>query len=182
MTLVRLATDADFTAIARLTNHWIRTTAIHFGTEDIDADELRSQWRETGDVHPWLVGEVDGAFAGYAKSGSWRSRAAYRWTPETTVYVEPQFHGRGIGRAVYGRLLAVLRAQGYHSAIGGIALPNDASVRLHEALGFEHVGTVRDAGWKFGRWHDVGFWQLRWNDTAGPLLPVRDAFAATADD
>lgn len=177
---IRLVSAADFTAIAALTNHWIRTTAIHFGYDEVTADELRQAWLDHRDLYPWLLAEVAGRFAGYAKAGVWRGRTAYSWTPESTVYVAPDQHRHGIGRRLYGRLLLVLKEQGFRSAIGGIALPNDASVALHEALGFTHVGTVHDAGYKFGRWHAVGFWQARLGDGGGPLRTPASAFAATS--
>lgn len=161
MTTLRLADAIDFDAIASITNHYITTTAIHFAYDPVTADELRCQWREHQHVYPWLVATgVDGAVQGYAKSGSYRARAAYRWTTETGIYLVPEHCSRGLGAQLYARLLAVLRAQGFHSAIGGIALPNVASVRLHEQLGFVHVGTIHRAGRKFERWHDLGFWQL----------------------
>ena len=107
------------------------------------------------------------------------NRAAYRWTPEVGIYLDPAATGGGLGRELYGRLLAVLRAQGFHSAIGGITLPNPASVALHEKLGFEAMGIVREAGHKHGRWYDVGFWQLRFgsNREAGELLTPHAAYA-----
>ncbi|MEO6597382.1 MAG: N-acetyltransferase family protein, partial [Planctomycetota bacterium] len=89
-----------------------------------------------------------------------RARKAYRWTTETGIYVAAEQLGHGIGKPLYVRLLEVLRAQGFYSAIGGIALPNDVSVRLHEGLGFMRCGTMPRVGRKFDRWHDVGFWQL----------------------
>jgi phosphinothricin acetyltransferase len=89
----------------------------------------------------------------------WREREAYAGTVETGVYVDPSFHRRGVGRALYAELFTRLRAAGFHTVIAGIALPNDASVRMHEASGFAHVGTCREVGRKFGQWWDVGFWQ-----------------------
>ncbi len=109
---------------------------------------------------PWLAAEQGGDFAGYAKSGTWRARDAYARTAEVTVYVEPACHRMGVGRALYTALLALLKARGFHTAIGGITLPNPGSVGLHEAMGFRHVGTFREVGRKFAAWHDVGFWQL----------------------
>lgn len=156
---LRLANASDFDAIATITNHYIRTTAIHFGYDDVTADELRALWRQHEDLYPWLVVAVDGDVRGYAKAGAYRARAAYRFIVETGIYLRPDERGRGLGAALYRRLLDVLQLQGFHSAIGGIALPNDASVRLHERLGFTAAGIVREAGYKFGRWHDVGFWQ-----------------------
>ncbi|HLQ39037.1 MAG TPA: GNAT family N-acetyltransferase [Planctomycetota bacterium] len=178
---LRFVRANDFTAIAALTNVFIRTTAIHFGYQEVTADELRAAWQQKQELYPWLVAEIDGTFAGFAKAGPWRDRAAYQWTPETSIYLQPEQRGRGLGRSLYSRLLELLRAQGFRSAIGGITLPNPASVALHEALGFVHTGTVREAGCKFDAWHDVGFWQLRLRDDAGaggPLLPPAAAWAA----
>lgn len=157
---IRPTSPPDFPAIAALTNTFIRGSAVHFGYELVTSDELEAQWRESRSVYPWLTGEADGHFAGYAKAYPWRSRAAYQWTAEVGIYMEPAFRGRGLGRELYGALLEELRARGFHSAIGGIALPNAASVRLHESLGFASVGVVRHAGYKLDAWHDVGFWQL----------------------
>jgi phosphinothricin acetyltransferase len=105
---------------------------------------------------------------GYARGREWRSRDAYRWTTEVGIYLDPSHHGAGAGRALYTELLALLAGAGFHSAIGGITLPNPASIALHTALGFAHVGTVRDAGWKHGAWHDVAFYQRLFQPTATP--------------
>lgn len=112
-------------------------------------------------AHPWVSAEVDDVLVGFAKASTWRSRAAYAQTAEVAVYVEDGARGRGVGRALYVALLDELARLGYHLAVGGITLPNEASVRLHEAVGFEHVGTFRECGRKFDAWHDVGFWAKR---------------------
>jgi phosphinothricin acetyltransferase len=183
--VIRLAVDADFAAIAAITNHWIRHTAIHFATSEQSADELLASAQAGGGIHPWLVlTTADGAVAGYAKAGTLRQRAAYRWAVETGIYLAPEHCGQWRGRRLYARLLEVLRAQGFHAALGGIALPNDASVRLHERLGFRCVGVVPRAGRKFDRWHDVGFWHLPLQPPdamPGELAMPAAAFAATAD-
>ena len=157
--MIRPASASDFGAIAAITNHYIATSAIHFGYDPVSADELAAHWREDAERYPWLVAVEGDAVVGYAKSGAWRTRAAYRWTCEVTVYVARERQRAGIGRALYVDLLARLAAAGFHSAIAGITLPNAASVALHVALGFEAVGVVRDAGWKHERWHDVAFYQ-----------------------
>ena len=108
---------------------------------------------------PWLVAEVDGAVAAYALAGPHRARGAYRWAADVSVYVDAGHHRRGLGRALYEPLLALLAAQGLRQACAGIALPNPASVALHEALGFTPVGVYRRIGYKHGRWWDVGWWQ-----------------------
>lgn len=157
--LLRFATAADFAAIAAITNHYIRNTAIHFGYEAVTPRELQDLWRQHHDLYPWLVAEVDGSVVGYAKAGVYRTRAAYRWSTETGIYLAPERLGRGLGRPLYERLLAVLTGQGFHAAIGVITLPNHASVALHERLGFQPCGVVRQAGFKFDAWHDIGTWQ-----------------------
>lgn len=180
---IRLAAAGDFATIAAITNHYITTTAIHFGYEPIAADELRAAWSAPGEVHPWLVLDLAGAIVGYAKSGTWRTRAAYRWIAETGIYLAPTHTGRGLGEPLYRRLLAVMRAQGFHAAVGGIALPNPASVKLHEACGFVHTGTVARAGRKFDAWHDVGFWQVMLqpaHQVPSELLSPAAGFAASA--
>jgi len=175
--LIRSAQDSDFEAIAKLTNYFIRETVIHFGTVEQAAEEMREQWRSTCDRYPFLVCEFDGRFAGYCKAYTWRSREAYTWTPECGVYVEEYARRRGAARALYTRLFEVLTAQGYHSVLAGIALPNEASIRLHESLGFVACGLTRDAGWKLGRWVDVGFWQKMLRPDSGAPLPLRQPHA-----
>ncbi|MGH7133609.1 MAG: GNAT family N-acetyltransferase, partial [Phycisphaerales bacterium] len=149
--VVRAARETDFDACAALVNVYIRGTAIHFGIDEQSGAELREMWRKYAGRYPWLIAEVDGVFAGYAKAGVWRERAAYQWTPECGVYVEERFHRLGVARALYGRLFEVMRGQGFESVIAGITLPNEASVRLHESMGFDAAGVVRRAGWKLGR-------------------------------
>ncbi len=163
---IRPACDGDFDAIAAITNHYIATTAIHFAYEPVTVDALAGLWRAHRDRHPWLVADDDGAVVGYAKAGTWRERAAYAWTCEVGLYVADAARRRGIGRALYGELLAEVARRGFRSAIAGITLPNDASVALHARFGFVPVGVVRDAGFKLGAWHDVAFYQKLL--TAGP--------------
>ena len=109
--------------------------------------------------YPYLVAENGGRVVGFAYASQHRARAAYRRSVDVTVYVAEHARGAGVGRALYGDLLPMLAERGFHAAFGGIALPNPGSVALHEAMGFEHVGVYREVGFKFGRWHDVGWWQ-----------------------
>jgi phosphinothricin acetyltransferase len=155
---IRPARLDDFAVIAAITNHYIATTAIHFGYEPVSADELAMVWNAHQEF-PWLVIEADDVVVGYAKAGVWRARAAYRWTAEVGLYIAPEACGRGLGRKLYTALLAELARREFRSAVAGITLPNDPSVALHRALGFDEVGIVREAGFKHERWHDVGFWQ-----------------------
>jgi phosphinothricin acetyltransferase len=165
---IRSACDDDFAAVAAITNHYIATTAIHFGYEPVDAHALRDAWR-AHPQYPWLVTEEAGRVQGYAKAGAWRERAAYAWTCEVGLYIIDDARGRGLGRAIYAALLEACARQGFRSAIAGITLPNAESVALHARLGFASTGIVRDAGFKLGRWHDVEFLQKRFtDDNAGP--------------
>jgi phosphinothricin acetyltransferase len=116
--------------------------------------------RETPASLPWLLWEEEGAVRGYAHASKWKGRCAYRHSAEVTVYLHPAFTGRGIGSKLYEALLADLRERGFHTAIGGIALPNPSSIALHERFGFRKVAHFDEVGWNFGGWIDVGYWQL----------------------
>ena len=109
---------------------------------------------------PWLVWETDGVVIGFGYATSWKARAAYRHSVESSIYLAPDVTGRGLGSQLYAALIADLRQRGLHCVIGGAALPNPASVRLHEKLGFQKVAEFRQVGLKFGRWIDVAYWQL----------------------
>jgi phosphinothricin acetyltransferase len=158
---IRPARDDDFDAIAAITNHYITTTAIHFAYEPVTGESLLAHRGE----HPWFVADDGATVLGYAKAGVWRERAAYQWTCETGLYVAHGALGRGLGRQLYDTLLAECAARGFRSAVAGITLPNPASIALHQACGFSHVGTFADAGWKNGVWHAVDWWQKRFSTT-----------------
>lgn len=157
---IRGVRDDDWDAIAELTNHYIRHTSVHFGAHPVTPDALRQGWEPTRARYPFLIALLDDRFAGFAKASCWRERDAYAWTCETSIYLCDHAHGQGLGRRFYAALLDECRRRGFQSAIGGITLPNERSVRLHRDLGFADAGIVRRAGWKFGAWHDVGFYQL----------------------
>lgn len=138
----------------------MRDTWISFELEPPDEAEMARRIAEYSASHAWLLAEADGALAGYAYGSPHRSRAAYASSCDVAVYVDPAHARRGIGRALYAELLGRLREE-YHAAFAGIALPNAASVGLHEAMGFTLVGIYREVGWKLGGWRDVGWWQRR---------------------
>jgi len=163
---IRPVRNDDFDAIAAITNHYIATSAIHFGYEPVSAAELRASW-VTHPKHPYLVDDRGGIVA-YAKAGPWRERAAYAWTAEVGIYVADGARGRGIGLPLYAALLDACTAAGFRSAVAGITMPNDASVALHARLGFESVGTFRDAGWKNDAWHAVAFFQKMLSASSEP--------------
>ncbi|MGB0723470.1 MAG: arsinothricin resistance N-acetyltransferase ArsN1 family B [Gammaproteobacteria bacterium] len=157
---IRPVSEADAAAIARLYNPFIRDTVITFEEEPVDAEEISARIRSVTARLPWLVFEEQGQVLGYAYASHWRSRSAYRFSVETSVYVAPHAAGRGIGGALYEHLIARLREQGIHSVVGALALPNAVSVRLHEKLGFRKVAHFSEVGFKQGRWIDVGYWEL----------------------
>jgi phosphinothricin acetyltransferase len=159
--VVRTAVAADSEAIARIYNHYVLNTVITFEEEPVSAQIMATRVAEIqASSLPWLVAEIDAAVVGYAYASKWKVRSAYRYSVETTIYLEHGRQGRGIGTRLYAELLAILRASGVHVAIGGAALPNEASVALHEKLGFERVATFRQVGFKHDRWIDVAYWQL----------------------
>jgi phosphinothricin acetyltransferase len=160
----------DAAACAAIYAPFVADTPTSFELVAPDAEQMAARIARTAATHPWLVCERAGEIAGFAYGSMHRERAAYRWAAEVSVYIDPAHHRTGVGRALYEDLFERLRAQRLRVAIAGITLPNEASVGLHEALGFEPIGVYRGVGWKAGAWHDVGWWQLR-------LLPDADADA-----
>jgi len=157
---IRLASEADAAATAAIYRPYVEESAISFEDRAPDAAEMaRRMAGERPGLHPWLVAEDQGRVIGYAASSPFRTRPAYRWTVETGIYLAPDACGRGLGVGLLSALLTMLEQQGYVAAIGAIALPNDASVAVHEKLGFVHTGTYRGVGFKLGKWLDVGLWQ-----------------------
>lgn len=157
---IRLATEGDAEAVAAIYAPVVEETAISFEAEPPTRAEMGERIAETLTRFPWLVCERGGAVLGYAYAGTHRSRAAYRWSADVSVYVADEARRAGVGRDLYESLLAVLRLQGFVNAYAGITLPNPASVGLHESIGFEPVGVYEDVGYKRGGWHDVGWWHL----------------------
>ena len=166
---IRLATVADAIQIAEIYRPIVRDTHISFERRAPDADEMAGRIQRTLEQYPWLVCDTDSRIAAYAYASAFRARPAYQWTTETTVYVHADWQRQGFSRAIYRSLLAILRRQGYCSAIGVIALPNPGSIRAHESLGFRRVGIFRNAGYKAGAWRDTGWWQLELRPM--PALP-----------
>jgi phosphinothricin acetyltransferase len=156
---VRSATVDDLGRVRDIVNHYIEHSVFNFRTEPQSIDEVRALWEQRHRRFPWLVAVVDGRVVGVAYAGPFNERAAYQWTVESTIYVDPSAHRRGVGDALYIELIDQLRRKGFHSAIAVIALPNEPSVRLHERHGFVPAGQLREAGHKHDAWRDVGFWQ-----------------------
>jgi phosphinothricin acetyltransferase len=157
---IRTACRADCGAIARIYNHYIRETVVTFEEEEVSAADIAARLDDVSAMAlPWLIIEEAGTVAGYAYAAGWKTRSAYRFSAESTIYLDPAHTGKGLGTRLYAVLLEQLRSTPIHVVIGGIALPNAASVALHEQLGFHKVAHFREVGFKFSRWIDVGYWQ-----------------------
>lgn len=154
--------EADLEAVTAIYNHYIAHSIATFEEVAIDADEMRRRVAAVTERGlPWLVAERDGAVVGYAYATPWKQRVAYRYSVESTIYLASDHLGQGTGSRLYGELLGQLRARDdIHVIIGGISLPNEASVRLHERMGMHKVAHFEAVGFKFGTWIDVGYWQL----------------------
>lgn len=165
---LRAARLSDAAAVADIYRPYVTDTAVSFETEPPDAEAMRARMAEAGPLYPWFVAlDPADAILGYAYAAAFRTRSAYRFVVETTVYVRLGAHGRGVGHALYERLIDTLERQGFSQAIAAITLPNAASVGLHERLGFVAAGAYHRVGHKLGSWHDVGLWQR-------PLAEPRD--------
>lgn len=155
---VRPAEDAG--AICRIYNHYITDTVVTFENDPLERETMQLRIERINARFPYLVYEQDGRVLGYCYAATWRSRAAYDHTVETTIYLDPDWTGRGIGYELYQELVARLRSSDFHVAVASITLPNTRSVALHEKFGFRKVAHFTEVGNKFGKWLDVGFWEL----------------------
>jgi L-amino acid N-acyltransferase YncA len=170
---IRLAAERDAEQVAAIYAPNVTGSIISFESEPPDAHETRRRIGATLERYPWLVCEHQGRVLGYAYAGAHRSRAAYQWSVDVSAYVHGEWHRKGIGRALYASLFAVLGLQGFYNAYAGIALPNPGSVGLHEAVGFRPVGVYQKVGYKMGAWHDVGWWHLALRErVADPAAPA----------
>ena len=158
--MIRSATAADAQAICAIYNHFILQSTVTFEETAVTPEDMAQRIASTLQRLPYLVAEIDGAVAGYAYAAPWKTRSAYRNTVESSVYIAPGHAGMGLGSRLYQALLQDLREREVHAVLAGIALPNCASIGLHEAFGFIKVGQMREVGRKFGQWLDVGYWQL----------------------
>ena len=170
---LRLAEQQDAGAVATIYAPIVRDTFISFETEPPSPAVMAQRIESTQQRHPWLVATAGNEVLGYAYASEHRQRAAYRWSVDVTVYIAEGARGQGLGRRLYGGLISILRAQGFRGAFAGIALPNEASIGLHEAVGFRALGVYKEVGLKLGAWRDVGWWRLELsNDKAPPSEPI----------
>ena len=158
---IRPARPADSNEIAAIYNHYVLNSHCTFETEIVSAAEIQQRIRETHALAlPWLVSVSSDKVMGYAYASKWKGRCAYQFSVESTIYIDPGHTGEGIGLPLYTALIETIRNLPMHAVIGGIALPNEPSIRLHESLGFRKVGHFEQVGYKQDRWIDVGYWQL----------------------
>jgi phosphinothricin acetyltransferase len=170
---IHLASQDDAAAVAAIYGPFCESTAISFEivapSPDVIADRIATVTKQ----FPWIVLDDGGSVAGYAYANRHHERAAYGWAVDTAIYVDPAYQRSGVGRALYTALLAVLRLQGYFKACAGITLPNQASVALHDVMGFRPIGIYQGIGYKAGRWHDVAWYQVSLRpERANPEHPV----------
>ncbi|HTW78242.1 MAG TPA: arsinothricin resistance N-acetyltransferase ArsN1 family B [Terracidiphilus sp.] len=158
--MIRNVLPDDASSISEIYNHYILETPITFEEEPVSAEEMRQRIVETTKTYPWLVCEENGRLPGYAYGRKWRERSAYRHSAEVTVYLDPSAVGKGKGTELFGALLTELRNREIHCVIGGVALPNPASIALLEKFGLRKVAHFKEVGYKLGKWIDVGYWQL----------------------
>jgi phosphinothricin acetyltransferase len=158
--MIRTATTTDAEQICNIYNEYIEHTCISFEEKPVSIKQMQQRIKDIKTSFPWLVFEVDQQILGYAYASTWKTRSAYRYSVESTVYLSANAAGQGIGSQLYSALIAELKETDAHSVIGCIALPNIASIALHEKMGFEKVAHFKEVGRKFDQWIDVGFWEL----------------------
>ena len=167
---IRIGAPADCPQIAAIYAPIVEQTHISFELVPPGPDEMARRLASALQKHVWLVADTNGRIDGYAYASRYREKPAYAWSTETTIYVRDGARGTGVGKRLYRSLLNVLRAQNYRRAFAGIALPNEGSIALHESVGFTRVGVNPEAGYKFDRWHDLGWWSIQLNDA--PTRPA----------
>jgi L-amino acid N-acyltransferase YncA len=171
--IIRVASEQDAQAVAAIYAPIVRDTTISFEIEPPTQEEMARRIIKTLENYPWLVAEREGQIIGYVYASKHREPGSYRWSVNVSAYVAEGLRRQGVGRALYQRLIAILKMQGFHSAYAGIALPNNASVGLHEAVGFKPIGIYKEVGFKHGQWRDTGWWHLQLSrDTGAPPEPI----------
>ncbi len=157
---IREACPSDAQKICDIYNVYVTNTCITFEEDPVSVEEMAGRIENVVKDLAWLIYEEDGRILGYAYYTKWRVRSAYKYSVESTVYVDNNFKGKGIGRKLYTALIEKALTQDIHVVIGGIALPNPESVVLHEKMGFEKVAQFKEVGYKHNQWVDVGYWEL----------------------
>lgn len=158
---IRLANEDDSASLLEVYGPFIANTSITFEYEIPSIDVFKERIKNISMTYPWLVCEVNGKVVGYAYASKHRDRAAYQWSVDFAIYVDPKHHRNYIAKALYTALIKILKAQGYYNAYAGITLPNEKSQGFHESFGFALIGLYHNVGYKFGKWHDVGWFELK---------------------
>lgn len=173
--LLRPATPDDASAILAIYAPLVRDTVISFEEVPPTLAEMQARIVTTLKTYPFLVAEKDGELMGYVYASQHRTRPAYRWSVDVTVYIAATARRQGVGQTLYRELLRILQQLNYHAAFASIVLPNANSVRLHEAVGFQQVGISPEVGFKLGAWHSVGYWRVALNTANPPVEPIEFA-------
>jgi len=159
--MIRNVNLSDTKAVCDIYNYYVENTIVTFDYEQMPIETMEKKIKSIISEYPWLVFEESGKVLGYAYASKWRSKFAYRYSIESTVYLDPKATGKGIGSKLYSELFKLLKEQNIRNVFGVIALPNEGSIALHEKFGFEKTGHFKEVGYKFDKWIDVGYWQLR---------------------
>lgn len=157
--MIRNAVNTDSKSISEIYNYYVKNTIITFEEDEVSEDEMAHRINSVSEKYPWIVYEENGEVLGYAYAGEWKSRCAYRFSVEVSVYVKNGFTGKKIGTLLYSELIKKLSETKVHSLIAGISLPNEGSIAIHEKFGFEKIGQFVEVGYKFNKWIDVGYWE-----------------------
>ena len=169
---IRLINEADAQAVLAIYKYYVDHTIISFEYEAPSLEEYLQRISVNTEKYPWLVCLYKNKIIGFAYGSTHRYRTAYQWSPETTIYLAPNFHTKGIGRILYQTLFEILKLQGYYNVFAGVALPNQKSVGFHQAMGFEEIGIFKKVGYKHGNWHDTHWFQLSLNEyKPNPITP-----------
>ena len=169
MKAIRTVKKSDAKDLLEIYTPYVTDSPISFEIEPPSAEEFQQRISTTLEVFPWLVYEVENQVVGYAYAAPFKNRPAYNWSVESTVYIHKNFHRKGIGKELYQELFRSLREQGVVNVIAGITIPNETSIKMHEHLGFVNAARFKDAGFKLGRWWDVGYWQLQLQKPQTPM-------------
>lgn len=157
--MIRLINESDIPSIKAIYNHYIKNTHVTFEENEIDDHELGKRIKEITEDYPWIVFEEENKILGYAYASRWKKRSAYKHSAEFTVYVDKNNFRRGIGSQLLNELIKQAKEKNIHCLIGGVAMPNEMSIALHEKFGFIKCAEFKEVGFKFGKWIDVGYWQ-----------------------
>lgn len=170
---IRLIDEADASVVLDIYKYYVENTSISFEYEVPTLEEYTQRIKTNTQKYPWLVCLSNNTIIGFAYGSTHRYRTAYQWSPESTIYVAPNCHAKGIGRTLYDTLFSLLKLQGYYNVFAGVALPNEKSIGFHRAMGFEEIGIFKNVGYKHGNWHHTHWFQLTLNEhKSNPAPPI----------